>query len=615
MVSDWSGAHDTTGCMLGGLDLAMPGAGIAYPPERVEPLVRNGIVPESVLDDKVRRVLRLLFRVGAIGQPVRPVGEVGGAEQRATAVEVAAKSAVLLKNDRDFLPLDRKKIRRILLTGPNADFRNHRGTMYNLGGSGAVFSDREVTLRAGLEAYAARHGIELDYVPLLKFDHDRDCPPGFFGADGLECVYYRTADDLAADRDRIVSIPNPSGLWDFTGGGSQAAGGGIHGLPSEKFAVRIRGRLAPESSAPARMTVVASNGAIRVRIAGTVVCEDKGGRLVCEHLFAEGEAAGAALEIEYLPRDTNHSGLRIGWEYRSDADAQKERLLAAARAADAVIFAGGVHHLYDRECIGGGVYDSSADIPDLALPCGQAGLIAELAAVNPDIAVLLLGGSVMDVESWIDRVPAVADLWYPGEAGGSVAAELLFGERDFEGHLPFTWGRRLSDYACHASGNYPGSVTDADPRVRYAEGLFIGYRHFDRAEIAPRFPFGHGLSYAKFTAELRKLTQTGETDTDVGAELRVAVKNVSRRAGCELIQVYVGASAPEFDRPDKELKAFAKVRLEPGEEREVTLRLSVRDFACWHPEKHHWCVPSGEYIVSVGHTAEDIFARRSVVVR
>ena len=615
MVSDWGGAHDTAGCMLGGLDLAMGGPGTAYPPERMTALVRNGLVPEAVLDEMVRRILRLLFRAGAIGQPVRPTGKVGGAKQRATAAEAAAKSAVLLKNDRDFLPLDRKKVRRILLTGPNADFRNHRGTLCFLGGSGAVFSDREVTLRVGLAEYAARHGIELDYMPHLKFDHDRDCPPGFFGPDGLECVYYRTADDLAADRDRIASVPNFDGLWDFTAGGSQAAGDGHPDLPTGVFAARIRGKLAPQSPAPARLFVAASYGALKVRVGGAEVFRENGCWTVCEHRFGAGEAPGVELEIEYLPQHSNHSELRIGWEFLADANAQKEQLLAAARTADAVIFAGGVHHLYDRECIGGDVYDPTADIPDLALPGGQAEEIAELASVNPRIAVLLVGGSVMDVEPWIDRVAAIADLWYPGEAGGSVAAQLLFGELDFEGHLPFTWGRKLDDYACHASGNYPGTVTDADPRVRYAEGLYIGYRHFDRAKIAPRFPFGHGLSYAKFTAELRDFRQTGETDTDVGAELRVAVKNVSGRAGSELIQVYVGAADPGFDRPDKELKAFAKVRLEPGEEREVTLRLSLRDFACWHPEKHHWCVPQGEYVVGVGRTAEDIFARRSVIVR
>lgn len=611
MVSDWGGAHDTAGCMLGGLDLDMPGGGVAFVPEKMRHLILSGAIPESVLDDKVRRILKLLYRTGAVGTPITASGKPGDAEQRQIAAEIAAESIVLLKNENSFLPFDRKKIRRILLTGPNADFRNHRGSMYMLGGSGAVFSDREVTIREGLQDYADRHGIELEYLPFLKFDHDIGCPRGFFGENGIECTYFNSREDMDADRNALFSVPNFDGIWDFAGVGSQAADTGIPGLP-RRFAVRMKSRLTPDSPAPARMSLTVSNGQVKIRLNGKEIFAREGGNLLCQYEFKENEAVNAMLEIDYYPHSTAHAGMRIAWSSLNDAAEAEIALFEAAKRADAVIFAGGSHHLYDREGLGR-AYDPSMDIPDLELPAGQSPLISRLAAANPNIAVLLVGGSVLNVEPWLGQVRALLDLWYPGEAGGSVAAELLFGERNPAGHLPFTWGKQLNDYACHADGNYPGTVS-GDARVCYAEGIFIGYRHFDRSGIEPRFPFGYGLSYSQFDCSVSGFEII--SDSNISAEVKVSLsaKNLSAIPGSELLQLYVGAVDPEFPRPVKELKSFAKLHLAPGESRTVEMTLKWRDFACWHPEKHHWCLPGGRYKIFAGRNAADIFWEKEFVI-
>ncbi|MBR2344256.1 MAG: glycoside hydrolase family 3 protein [Lentisphaeria bacterium] len=610
MISDWGSTHDPVGCLLGGLDLEMPAAGYGFPPEQVRLLIESGMIPQQVIDEKVRRILRLLYRLGAIGKPVTPSGRPGGEFQQQTARETAKESIVLLKNASAILPFDRKKIRKILLTGPNADFRNHRGTMQMLGGSGAVFSDRELTLKEAFSKYAAGNALEFEYIPSVKFDHDRDCPKGFFGSSGIQCDYYHSREDMEAGRNRLFSLPNFEGRWDFTGAGNQAAGGGIEGLPKDIFSIKLHTILTPDAPDAAELTFIISNGFARIKINGITVFEQYGGRQSYCHSFAAGTAVNAKIELEYSPHSTSHAGLHMAWRYTGEN--QWDKLFTAAKNADAVIFAGGTHHLYDREGLGRG-YDPTVDIPDLKLPAGQSDIIRHLTELNPSTVVLLTGGSVMDLEEFIEQVPAVMDLWYPGEAGNMVAVEMLFGEHNPAGHLPFTWAKKLDDYACHGNGNYPGTVT-GDPRVRYDEGLFMGYRHFDRNGILPRFPFGFGLSYSEFSTTLESVEVLDNTTFNITVKITVAVKNISGRAGSELIQIYTGAVSPEFPRPEKELKAFRKIHLQPGECRCEEFSMQWRDFACWHPELHHWCVPAGNYRIFAARNAADILASATINV-
>ena len=162
-----------------------------------------------------------------------------------------------------------------------------------------------------------------------------------------------------------------------------------------------------------------------------------------------------------------------------------QEALDAARKSDAVIFIGGTTHAYDKECLG--YYNPpNADKPDLELPCGQATFLTKLAQANPRTAVVLVNGSPVSVEPWADQVPAILEAWYGGQEAGTAIAHVLFGAAEAGGRLSCTFGRQLGDYACHANGSYPGDRDPAFAQTNYLEGVFIGYRHFDRNGIEPR---------------------------------------------------------------------------------------------------------------------------------
>ncbi len=613
MVSDWSGAHDTIGCALGGLDLEMPGPGMQFKPEKLLPLVRSGAIPESVIDDKVRRILRLLCRTGAI-DGITAQGSCGDSKQLATAKECAENATVLLKNNNSLLPLDKKNIKKIIITGPEADFRHHRGTLRTRGGSGAVFSEREITPLAGLQNFAAQHGFEVEYLPTIRFSQDASCPEGFFGENGLKCTYYPSKEAMLSGKDMIFEKHNQSGIWDFNVASAQFAGNNVpksEQLPESGFAVRISGKLNPPANTAGTIIFTPNGDNCMIRINGTVRWESKPGDMQWKLDVSPVCSNAMDIEIEFFTDVLQFASFNISW-YSPEAEREKEeKLLNAAKCADAVIFCAGRTHFADKEALGWGNF-YTADIPSLTMPGNQDELILRLAAVNPKTIVTLTGGGVMDVEKWIDSIPALLMLWYPGEAGGSVLSDILFGEVNPSGKLPLSWAKNLNDYPCHANGNYPGNREDADPRVRYDEGIFIGYRHFDRKKTDLRFPFGFGLSYSEFKVELLEVKQTGKNVYDAACEVTVKVTNISNVRGKEVIQLYTGANTPEFPRPVKELKAFAKVELAPQESKEVKFELNWRDFACFHPDKHHWCVPEGKYNIFLALDAGNIIDSRMV---
>ncbi len=605
MVSDWGAVHDTVGCALGGLDLEMGGPGIYFAKDKLLPEVEKGNVPEKVIDEKVRRILRLMLRTGAFDNDI-PSAELGGAPQQKIAAEVAADSMVLLKNVNDFLPLDPAKVKKLVVVGPNADFRHHRGVLEIMGGSGAVFTDREITPLAGLREYGKNHGIDVEFFPLIKFDHDISCPVGLFGDEGISCQYYRNCDDLQAGANMIFEDRNTEGIWMFHSAGSQVGGAGASTLPRDTFAARMKMTLHPPKSNAAELTITNIHGALKVNVNGKTVIDTPSISLMVHSIpFAAGKADGADVEIIFATEYAPGAQLTMGWKERISDDIRSEALAAAAKA-DAVIFVGGTNHIYDKEALGWGNV-LTADIPDLQLPGPQAELINTFAAVNPNTAVVLINGTVVSVEEWLDNVPAVLEAWYPGENGGKVIAGMIFGEFNPAGRLPFTWAKDLNDYACHANGTYPGNRADDDPRVFYKEGIYVGYRHFDKAGIAPRFPFGYGLSYSTFTAELAGVEKSGDSAAAAVVTAKVKVSNTSAKAGAEVIQLYVSTVDSAIERPEKEMKAFAKVFLAPGEEKEISLQLKWRDFACWESDSKRWIVPAGKYIVSAATNAGNIF--------
>jgi beta-glucosidase len=264
--------------------------------------------------------------------------------------------------------------------------------------------------------------------------------------------------------------------------------------------------------------------------------------------------------------------------------------VAAAKKADAVIIVAGQNHDLDTE---------GHDRPDMKLHFGQDALIEAVLAANPNVAIVLVGGSPVEMP-WIAKAPAVLQAWYAGMEGGSALADILFGDVNPSGKLPFTFPAKLADSPAHAIGEYQAG------HVEYKEGLLVGYRWFDTKKIEPLFPFGHGLSYTTFDYGNLKIENVQAKGATV-ARVTLDVKNTGSRAGAEVVQIYVqGPADSKIARPAKELRAFQKVFLRPGEHRIVRFALHARDFSYYDVEDKTWCIEPGTYTVFAGSSSRDI---------
>ena len=268
-----------------------------------------------------------------------------------------------------------------------------------------------------------------------------------------------------------------------------------------------------------------------------------------------------------------------------------ERAVAAAKEADVVIYVGGLNKDPGGDSEG-------VDRRSFKLPYGQDALIKKIAAANPKTIVVLLG-TPAEMDSWVDDVPAVLQAWYPGLEGGNALAAILFGDVNPSGKLPCSIPKRLEDSPAHALGAYPGT----NGVETYKEGLLVGYRWFDTKKIAPQFPFGYGLSYTKFKYSDLKLVE-GSDNAIVTAQFDI--ENTGSRAGAEVAQLYVHENSPALMRPEKELKGFRKVFLQPGEKQTVSIPLNQAAFGYYDPDRKSWVAQKDDFKILVGGSSRDI---------
>jgi beta-glucosidase len=238
----------------------------------------------------------------------------------------------------------------------------------------------------------------------------------------------------------------------------------------------------------------------------------------------------------------------------------------------------------------------------MELPGRQAELIEKVSAANRRTIVVLNAGSPLRLEDWIGGVPAVLQAWYGGQEFGNALAELLFGDESPSGRLPTTFPKRIEDNPAYL--NYPGE----GGQVHYGEGIFVGYRYYDTKKIEPQFPFGHGLSYTAFDyGELRLERTEVIGDATVGASIEI--RNVGERVSQEVVQLYARDLESKVARPMKELVAFAKIELAPGQSETIRFELCARDLAFWDPGQSNWVAEPGEFELLVGASSRDIRGR------
>lgn len=305
-------------------------------------------------------------------------------------------------------------------------------------------------------------------------------------------------------------------------------------------------------------------------------------------------------------------GVRLGWVSAATHDVDHlPAALAAARAADIAIVFTGHEPAWETE---------GQDQAGFHLPAGgsQDRLVAGVAGVNRNTVVVNATGVAVAMP-WLDDIQALLQTWFPGQEAGRAIADVLTGKQNPEGHLTCTFPKRIED--CPAYGNFPGTFDGEGPgrqlSVEYKEGVFVGYRHFDRLPAdAVNFPFGFGLSYTTFGfSELSVRRGRGDSGSD-GEEYVVSVRvsNTGGARGAVAVQLYVGAAAPQPEDPVKALVGFAKVALDAGESKIAEVPVRARDFAFWSEAEARWFVRGGEYVFSVGRSAAEMVASERVVV-
>jgi beta-glucosidase len=550
VMSDWYGTHSTIAAARAGLDLEMPGPPAWFGPS-LAAAVRDGHVDEMVVDEKMRHLLLLLTHVGLIG-PEGPVtrSEDDEAEEddpgrRAVAREVAAAGTVLLSND-GLLPLDAGRVSSVAVIGPNAR------QMAMGGGSSEVTPHRR---RSVAEALAER-------MPNVRVTHevgcriDRDLAPIdlrlLTPADGFTLEFFDRPDAPSSIADRPV--PVATGL---THSARAVWIGPPHGLETGRWSVRLSATFTPDVSGAWRLGLEAAGRAV-LRLDGEVVVDNSdpvrgssfygAGSDPVEVAHALEAGRAYALNVELWPRSLSNPimGVRIG-AARPDPGDEFERAVAAAADADVAVVVAGLNNQWESE---------GYDRPDLSLPGRQRELIEAVLDVNPRTVVVVNAGSPVEMP-WAERAGAVLVPWYAGEEGADALADILVGATDPGGRLPITFPSRLEDTPTAGSPeHYPG----VDGKVVYAEGVRVGYRHYEATGTEPLFAFGHGRTYGDVVWE------------DVTIEpgrVTVSLWNRGARRGTEVVQVYRRAGAHH------ELAGFVKAVMEAGERQQVLVEIDA----------------------------------------
>ena len=313
-------------------------------------------------------------------------------------------------------------------------------------------------------------------------------------------------------------------------------------------------------------------------------------------LAAVGDKAEVVYERGYVGDVTgDYNGVVTGQDLSESRSEEKliADAVAAAKEADAVIFIGGLNKAAHQDC-------EDSDRYGLELPYAQDKTIEALAAVNPNLTVVIVSGNAVAMP-WVDKVNGIMETWFSGSQTGHALADVLFGKVNPSGKLPFTFPVKLEDNAAHALNAYDPE----DLSVEYKEGIFVGYRWAEKEQIKPLFAFGHGLSYTTFgygEAKAAKATMKENGTLSVSVD----VTNTGDVAGKEVVQLYIGDNEASVARPVKELKGFRKIALEPGQKQTVTFEITPDMLKFFDADKHEWVLEKGKFTAYICAASDDV---------
>tara|TARA_R110002020_G_scaffold134252_28_gene299717 strand:- start:4084 stop:6537 length:2454 start_codon:yes stop_codon:yes gene_type:complete len=588
VMSDWFGSHSTAPSVNAGLDLEMPGP-TRDRGQRLVAAVEAGDVSRETIRSRVSAILSVIEWTGAIDDH-RPLEEHADdrPENRELIRRAGAEGIVLLKNQNG-LPL--KPGQRIAVIGPNAKVAQIMG-----GGSSQLNPHYRVSPWEGLVAAVGADA--LTYAPGCSNSRFQ---PLLQSQLSIEFFDNR---DLAGEVVAVETMENADTFWV-----GSVAGGKI---PAARFSARLTGEFVPEQSGIHRVGI-ASAGLSKVYVDGKLIADAWTNWTKGQTFFEEGcdEVVGeielqvgklAKIVIEFATKDHSVLGLaalRMGIGLPLGADDIAHAADIAAKADIALVFIGR-----------NGEWDTEgSDLPAIELPGDQNALVAAVAKANPNTIVVLQSGGPVEMP-WIDTVPGVLQAWYPGQEAGNAIADVLVGKAEPSGRLPQTYPLRWSDNPAYSQDPlvYPGQ----DGQVHYREGLFIGYRHYDKQGIKPLFPFGFGLSYTSFVyGPLQVDTSRLKAGT---VSVSLDVSNTGDRDGATVVQLYVAPHGNSGDRPEKELKGFAKVALQPGETHRVSIDLDARAFSYFDVGNQRWVAERGEYTLILATDAASPIASERIAL-
>lgn len=566
LMSDWTSVYDGIEAAVNGLDLEMPYAAFMNR-ETLFLAIQNGKVQVATIDDKVRRILRVLATFGFIDTPQTHYRDsLFNHKGHMAARKMAEESIVLLKNE-EILPLNQEKIRSIAVIGPCAAKIVPHGS-----GSSETVSHLSQSYIGAISDLCG-DAIDLQYASGVP---DLNCPECTTTLDGQEKGFVGEYYD-----NTTLSGPPALTRVDSTLAFSFKERSYKKGGPVNHFSARWTGFM--NCDTPGDYTFyLAGNDGYRLFVNDILIIDrwNKAPSSLEHKTISLHEPKKYKITVEYY---VEHGPQAIKLGVCPGENTAIERAQEVAASAEIAIVCAGFDVEHEGED-----WDRT-----FHLPLNQSALIQAVASVNPRTIVVMSAGGNVDMQDWLEQTKALVYAWYPGQEGAKALADILFGKVSPSGKLPVSFEKNLQDNATFTS--YYDK--DNNKRVPYSEGIFVGYRHFDKNAITPQFPFGFGLSYSTFGYSNLKIN---------GQMITFDITNTGKCTAKEVAQVYVANTNATIPHPVKELKGFEKVELAPNQTKTVTITLNDRAFSYYNTDTNSWTQYPGTFEILVGSSSRHI---------
>ena len=565
VISDWTSVYSTSGAANGGLDLECP-KGVYFTADKLKPLIETGVVTEKTIDEKVKHILQTYSAFGFLDKlPEDKTIPLDNPESKATALDLARQGIVLLENRNGNLPIapDAK----IVVMGPNAD------VITTGGGSGFVTPYATVSPYRGLADILGEDRVillsdDVLYENILSSVYVNDSSD----VKGFSAEYFCNK-KLSGTPFKTLTEENPTHYWSY--------GHPFDGMPDDGFSATWTGVYKAEDSGTVRVKMAGDDG-YRLYVNGKLIGGDWGNHsLTTRSVFFEVEA-GKTYDLKFDFYD-NAGEATVVFEAGL---MNKAKLEASLKAASDVLYCAGFNSSTEGE---------GWERP-FTLPADQIRMMNLVSSMHDRVTVAVNAGGGVDFNGWSENVEAVLMAWHPGQEGGQALAEILTGKVSPSGKLPISIESRWEDNPVH------DSYYDHDKRVTYTEGVFVGYRGYDRTGKTPKYPFGYGLSYTDFEYSGLEVRKAGKNVYEVSFD----IANTGSMDAYETAQVYVGDPEASVKRPLKELKGYEKVFVKAGATVRVSVELDSEAFAFYDVDMESFVIEPGEFIISAGPSSAEL---------